>query len=130
MTAAEELALVRGEAGALEPPPGFEVDRQTYQGGPGALARARQVMTSVLTEADLPLWFVELCVDDTHVQTCNLNRWSVRAWRFWLQPDNRRWWWWEAAAAGDEVQIAVLVRARPYLKGSLDWLFKAAALPA
>lgn len=129
MTSAEELARLAALPGDESPPPGFEIDRLTYPGGEDVLARAREVMAAALSGAELPTWFTELCVDDSRVQSCTLDRWSLRAWRFWLQPENRRWWWWGAAAVDDEVRLAVLVRGRPYLRGSLDWLLKASRLP-
>ena len=51
-------------------------------------------------------------------------RWSLRAWKFWLAPENRRWWWWDAQPADGEVRFKALVRSKPYLRGSLDWLWK------
>lgn len=110
-------------------PAGLETDTLTFSGGEAALDRAREVMTAVLTATDLPGWFVNSCVDDTVVQTCTLDRWSLRAWRFWLAPDNRRWWWWSAHVAGDSIAVTVLVRSKPYLRGSLEWLFKASGAP-
>jgi hypothetical protein len=44
-----------------------------------------------------------------------------------LQPENRRWWWWSAGVSTDGIEHRALVRSTPYLRGSLDWLFKAAA---
>jgi hypothetical protein len=128
---ADELRHLSSGAGG-EAPPGFELDRLTLPGGEEVLGRAREVMVAVLTEQPLPAWFVEQCVDDAAIQTCTLDRWSLRAWKFWLAPENRRWWWWSAALAGDgrggeEVRFDALVRSRPYLRGSLEWLFKAAA---
>lgn len=130
MTSAEELARLTAPPRDEAPPLGFEIDQLTYPGGEAVLARAREVMAAVLRGAELPAWFIDLCVDDTRVQSCTLDRWSLRAWRFWLQPENRRWWWWAAECVGEEVRLAVLVRGRPYLRGSLDWLFKASRLPA
>lgn len=127
MTSAEELRHLAGQ-GAEEPvPAGFEIDRSSYPGGEPVLERARQVMRAVLEGEALPGWFVEQCVDDSAIQTCTLDRWSLRAWKFWLDPQNRRWWWWSAAVVGGEVRFEALVRSRPYLRGSLDWLFKASA---
>lgn len=110
-------------------PAGLETDTLTFPGSEEALARAREVMTAVLSATDLPGWFVNSCIDDTAVQTCTLDRWSLRAWRFWLAPDNRRWWWWSARVAGDSIEVTVLVRSKPYLRGSLEWLFKASGTP-
>jgi hypothetical protein len=132
VTPAAEIRHLRGDAGGEDPPPDHELDELRFPGGKEVLGRAREVMEAVLAEGPLPAWFVEQCVDDAAIQTCTLDRWSLRAWKFWLAPENRRWWWWSAALAddgrgGEEVCFAALVRSRPYLKGSLEWLFKAAA---
>lgn len=126
MNAEDELRHVQGAAAADPLPAGFALDERTYPGGGADLGRAREVMTSVLTGEPLPAWFTAQCVDDSAVQTCTLDRWSLRAWLFWLTAENRRWWWWSAEPAGGEIRFAALVRARPYLRGSLDWLFTAA----
>ena len=125
MTPADELRHLRGEAADEPVPDGFALDELTFPGGEPVLERAREVMRAVLGGAPLPGWFVEQCVDDSAIQTCTLDRWSLRAWKFWLEPENRRWWWWSAEPAGDEVRLRALVRSKPYLRGSLDWLFKA-----
>ena len=127
-SAAELTRVLSGRP--IDPfPQGFEVDVLTFPGGAAELGRAREVMTAVLTGEGLPPWFVGRCVDDGVVQTCNLDRWSLRAWVFWLQPDNRRWWWWAAETGPDAIGVTVLVRSKPYLRGSLEWLFKASAAP-
>ena len=108
-------------------PAGYESDSLAFPGGDEALRRAREVMAAALTGAELPPWFKDFCIDDASIQTCEVKSWSLRAWRYWLQPENRRWWWWSAAVSGDEVRLGILVRSKPYLKGSLEWLFKAAA---
>jgi hypothetical protein len=126
VTPAEELRHLAGQ-GADDPvPEGFELDTQTYPGGEPVLERAGEVMRAVLGGETLPAWFVDQCVDDSTVQTCTLDRWSLRAWRFWLAPENRRWWWWSAEPGAEGIRLRALVRTRPYLRGSLDWLFKAA----
>jgi hypothetical protein len=125
--AAEELRHVRGEEAGDAPPPDHQLDEVVVRGGENALARAREVMSAVLNGDPLPAWFTEQCTDDTAVQTCTLDRWSLRAWRFWLEPDNRRWWWWSAEVDSGEIRFRALVRSKPYLRGSLDWLLKAAA---
>ena len=126
MVAAEELKRVHGQAPDAAPPVGYEVDDLIFPGEPEQLERAREVMTAVLGDQPLPAWFAAQCVDDSAVQTCTLDRWSLRAWKFWLQPENRRWWWWSAEAADGSIRLKVLVRVKPYLKGSLEWVFKAA----
>ncbi len=83
-------------------------------------------MAALLEGRELPDWFTERCLDDAEIKTCEVKRWSLRAWRFWLAPDNRRWWWWAARAGGGRIEVTVLVHAKPYLRGSLDWLFTVA----
>jgi hypothetical protein len=121
-----ELRRLAGEAGG-EPPAGYLVDELTFPGGEAVLTRALEVMTAVVGGAELPDWFKAQCIDDRAIQTCELKKWSLRAWKYWFQPENRRWWWWSAAVAGGELRLTILVRARPYLRGSLDWLFTASA---
>jgi hypothetical protein len=121
----DELRHLRGEGADDAVPPGFELDELTFPGGPEAAARAGEVMTALLTGRPLPGWFVEQCVDDSASQTCNVDRWSLRAWKFWLAPENRRWWWWAAEPADGQTRFSALVRAKPYLRGSLDWLWRA-----
>jgi hypothetical protein len=126
VTVDEEIRHLRGEA-AGDAPSGFELDELSFPGDTRVLERAREVMTAVLIDQPLPAWFTEQCVDDSAVQTCTLDRWSLRAWKFWLLPENRRWWWWSAEPVDSSIRFRALVRAQPYLRGSLEWLFKAAA---
>jgi hypothetical protein len=123
----EELRHLRGEGRGDAVPPGFDLDELTFPGGPDTAHRAREVMTALLSGQPLPGWFVEQCVDDSASPTCNVDRWSLRAWKFWLAPENRRWWWWAAEPADGRIRFSALVRAKPYLRGSLDWLWKASA---
>ena len=122
-----ELIHVRKGAAGDPIPPGFELDSLTYPGGEAVLERARQVFTAVLRGETLPEWFTAQCVDDAAIRDCEIERWSLRAWRYWLEQENRRWWWWEASTDGDLIAFTALVRSRPYLRGSIDWLFKASA---
>lgn len=133
MDVAQELTRVRaGEPGS---PPG-EFDRVA---APGAdLDRAREVMVLVLEHSTgewpslerwmevLPAWFVDACLDDALVQSCILDRWSLRGWLHWLRPENRKWYWWGARVEGEQAVVTVLVPERPYLRGALDWLLKTA----
>lgn len=133
MDAAEELTRVReGEPGSA---PG---DHDALL-APGAdLGRARQVMVAVLEHSGgewpslerwkqiLPAWFVEACLDDALVQSCSLDRWSLRGWLHWFRPENRGWYWWGASTEGRGLLVTVLVPLRPYRRGALDWLLKTA----
>ena len=109
------------------PPDGAELDKLSYPGGEKALARARQVLSAVLRSQPLPDWFTAQCVDDAAIRDCEIERWSLRAWKYWLEPENRRWWWWNATTDGDRIELTAVIRSRPYLRGSIDWLFKASA---
>jgi hypothetical protein len=134
-----ELAHLRAGAGA-EVPPG-EVDELVVSCPVGAqqvLAGVREVLEVVLAHqarlwpsvADwkqlLPEWFVSSCVDDSQVRDCVLDKWSLRAWTYWFQADQRRWRWWNARADGDRLHVWLLVEERPYLRGALEWLLETA----
>lgn len=125
MDAAAELERVRGGVVAGDPPSGFELARVEYPGDAAVADRAREVMVAVLEGRSPPDWFVERCIDDAEVKTCEVRRWSLRAWRYWLEAENRRWWWWSARPLPDgRVEVEVLVRSKPWLRGALDWLFQ------
>lgn len=132
----ERRRLGEGAAG-LEPP--GELDSLDVRAADPAatLERVREVLDVVVAHGEggwpevdewkrlLPAWFVAACVDDREVQECVLDRWSLRAWLHWLQPDQRHWRWWDAEPAGDgTLRVRLLVLSRPYLRGSLDWLLK------
>lgn len=57
--------------------------------------------------------------------------WTLSAWLYWLEPENREWFWWKAYEFDDEeiknthFLIEVTVYNQPFLWGSLKWLFKA-----
>ncbi|MGH7919365.1 MAG: hypothetical protein ACREQM_05390 [Candidatus Dormibacteraceae bacterium] len=144
MTLEEERRHLAEGAGDEIPPPALDARTVECPGGAvRALGRVRDVLGLVLThqqgawpgvdewKARLPTWFVEACVDDREVQVCVLDRWSLRAWLHWMQPDQRQWRWWDASAAdGTHLRVRVLPLAEPYLRGSLDWLLTVAGLPA
>jgi hypothetical protein len=75
----------------------------------------------------LPSWFTAACVDDAQVRDCVLDKWSLRAWAYWFQPDLRQWRWWDARVVDERVQITLLVLRRPYRRAALDWLLEVAA---
>jgi hypothetical protein len=136
---APELERLRGVPPG-EPPPGAEVDVLVAQCGEAAelvLARVRELLVRVLDRPEpwpsipewkqiLPAWFVESCVDDSELRSCVVDRWSLRAWLHWFRPGHRAWEWWDAAADGNRLTIRLVVRRRPYLRGALDWLLRAA----
>lgn len=139
MTAGEELRHLRDGAGGAQPPE--ETDEVGAPGGARTLTRAREVLDAVLTRAReggdwpstaqwrrlLPAWFTAACVDDAEVRDCVLDKWSLRAWVYWFQPDLRQWRWWDARVEGDRVIILLLVLRRPYRRGALEWLLQVAA---
>jgi hypothetical protein len=106
----------------------------------GSLARVREVLTVVLRRASaaaqwpsveewkrtLPAWFVATCVDDVELRDCVIDKWSLRAWTYWFQPELRKWRWWDAAVEEGRLRVRVQVLERPYLRGALEWLLEAA----
>jgi hypothetical protein len=138
VTSAEELQHIRaGADGAI--PPG-DTDVLQAPGGEATLARAREVLDVVVGRAAaggdwpgtsewrtlLPDWFTAACVDDAEVKDCVLDKWSLRAWTYWFQPDLRKWRWWDARAEDGGLAVTLLVLQRPYLRGALEWLLKVA----
>jgi hypothetical protein len=138
----ERRRLHEGAAG-LEPH--GELDELEMEAGDAGrrLERVREVLTVVLDHSEgawpgvdewkrlLPGWFVAACVDDRELRDCVLDRWSIRSWAYWLQPDQRRWRWWDACTSdGGRLRIQLLVLERPYLRGSLDWLLEVAGAGA
>jgi hypothetical protein len=138
VTPAEEIGHVREGAGAAAPP--GKTDVVEAPGGEVTLDRTREVLLVVLERAAaggewpgvtewgrlLPAWFTAACVDDAEVRDCVLDRWSLRAWTYWFQPELRRWRWWDARVEADRVLVTLLVLQRPYLRGALEWLLKVA----
>jgi len=102
------------------------------------LARVREVLRPVVAAPSpwpspdgwrelLPRWFTDACSDDERVTTCVLDRWSLRAWIWWFQPDQRRWLWWDAEADARELRIRISPTGTgSLLLGSLEWLLKVA----
>ena len=138
---AQELRHIRDGAGDQAPP--GELDVVEAAGGAPALARVREVLEAVVGRAVtggdwpaaaewrtlLPGWFTAACVDDAEVRDCVLDRWSLRAWTYWFQPDLRQWRWWDARVDGDRLAVSLLVLQRPYLRGALEWLLEVAGDP-
>lgn len=138
VTPGEELRHIRHGAGGAAPP--GELDAMEAAGGAHALARTREVLAVVVERAAaggewpgasewrtlLPEWFTAACVDDAEVRDCVLDKWSLRAWTYWFQPDLRKWRWWDARVDGDRLVVSLLVLQRPYLRGALEWLLKVA----
>jgi hypothetical protein len=138
VTATQELRRLREGADGT---PSGDTDVVEAAGGSRALERVREVLEAVLSRAAaggewpdvdewrrlLPAWFVEACVDDAEVRDCVVDKWSLRAWVYWFQPQQRRWRWWDARVDGDRIAVTLLVEQRPYLRGALEWLLKVAA---
>ena len=137
MTPAEELRHIREGAGREAPPGELEVLEAPGDGA--ALARAREVLEAVVGREPggewpsagewrtlLPEWFVAACVDDAAVRDCVLDKWSLRAWTYWFQPDHRQWRWWDARVTDGRIVVELLVLQRPYLRGALEWLLQVA----
>jgi hypothetical protein len=139
VTTQEELARLHGGDAPGPAPDDLDALEVETADAATALGRVREVLDVVLRHQDgewpsidewkrlLPRWFVNVCVDDREVKDCILDRWSLRAWTHWLQPDQRRWRWWDATPTPRSLQIRVVPLQRPYLRGSLEWVLRMAA---
>ncbi len=144
MTPADERRHLAEGAGAEVPPGALDVIEVEAEGGAGrALGRVREALAPVLDHQEgawpsldewktlLPAWFVAACVDDRQVRDCVLDRWSLRAWLHWLQPDQRQWRWWGAEVVDEtHLRVRLLPLSDPYLKGSVNWLLAVAGASA
>ena len=134
----EAERIARGPAHG-ERPPGDAVT-VTYAcpgGAEGVLGRVREVLAAVVPAPTpwpsldewrerLPAWFVEACSDDVQISTCVVDKWSLRAWVWWFQPEQRRWTWWDGRAEGDRlVLVLVPTGVGSLLLGALEWLLEA-----
>lgn len=73
----------------------------------------------------LPRWFVDSCSDDVRVVNCVIDRWSLRAWIYWFQPDQRRWLPRGLRADGQRLEIDLEPTGQgSLLLGALEWLLK------
>lgn len=114
------------------------IEADCPEGTGDVLAKVRQVLARVIDAPKpwpstdgwreiLPAWFVEACSDDERVTTCVLDKWSLRAWVWWFQPEQRRWLWWDATEDGTALTIRVIPTGQgSLLLGTLEWLLKAA----
>ena len=140
-TELERLAAGGPQAGE-EPPATPSVVAATFEGGAASVdaawVRVREVL-EIMAEprrpwpatgewkALLPAWFVDSCSDDVTIVNCVLDKWSIRAWVYWFQPDQRRWLFWSRAAGDSELAVTVIPTGQgSLLLGSLEWLMKCA----
>lgn len=138
--ATPELERLRRGAGEAPAPPDLVSVTATCPSGSAGdvLQRVRAVLEPIAEAPKpwpspdewrqrLPQWFVEATSDDERVTTCVVDKWSLRAWIWWFQPDQRRWLWWDAAVDGDRLRIRLAPTGTgSLLLGALDFLLKAA----
>lgn len=75
----------------------------------------------------LPAWFVDVCSDDVVVRNCVVDRWSLRAWIYWFQPEQRRWTLRSLTGDGDRLTFELEPTGQgSLLLGALEWLVKVA----
>jgi len=73
----------------------------------------------------LPEWFVSQCSNDVRVQSCVIDKWSLRAWVWWFQPEQRRWTLVDARAEGERLELDLEPTGQgSLLLGALEWLVK------
>lgn len=115
------------------------------------LSRAKEVLEIVLAQETtdwpsvdewrsiLPAWFVQQSAAEISQEEAERRiqlpmeerlllsrRWSVSAFVFWFQPDERHWFWWTAALIdAHTLHITVLAQEFIFPWGSLDWLLRA-----
>lgn len=144
MTAELERLAGGGPDGAQEVAANGLVEVAAEFEGPGGAAlaweRVRPVLETVAAprrpwpatdewRALLPRWFVDECSDDVTIVNCVLDKWSLRAWVYWFQPDQRRWTFWSRAVTDEGRVLRVAVEPTgqgSVLLGSLEWLLKSA----
>ena len=75
----------------------------------------------------LPVWFVSQCADDVQVQNCVIDKWSLRAWVWWFQPEQRRWKLAAVRVDGERLELTLEPTGQgSLLLGALEWLVKCA----
>lgn len=135
----ERERLERGpDPGESMPPETSTVIYRCPQGAEVTVERAREVLKGVIPaprpwpsleewRERLPAWFVDACSDDVVISTCVVDKWSLRAWVWWFQPEQRRWTWWDGRAEGDQIVMQLAsTGVGSLLLGALDWLMEAA----
>lgn len=107
-------------------------------GAADVLQRVRDVLTRVVPAPSpwpslaewrerLPAWFVDACSDDVKISTCVVDKWSLRAWVWWFQPEQRRWTWWDGGADDGRLTLRLVPTGNgSLLLGALEWLLEAA----
>lgn len=94
----------------------------------------------------LPNWFVSRCAQemtDEEINSCDkqlrkksraeqirIERkkdWSLSAWLYWFEPDNREWYWWGSEVKdANTLEIKVITLGWPFPWEALRWLLRAA----
>jgi len=117
---------------------GITLAADCNRGAEEALERVREVLDLVLAPRPawpsteewariLPAWFVTQCTDDVQVQNCVIDKWSLRAWVWWFQPDQRRFRVVDAPATGERLELVLEPTGQgSLLTGALEWLVKCA----
>ena len=96
-------------------------------------------------ETTLPNWFVSTCAPEVsnaeserwlswwrslpseqQAQAVSEKQWTLRAWVYWFQRDQRNWFWWDARIENDScLQIFLQVDDWPCAMGAFEWLMRA-----
>ena len=134
----ERERLDRGpDPGESPPEDAVEVIYPCPGGAEAVLSRTREVLVGLIPtprpwpsldewRQRLPSWFVDACSDDVAISTCVVDKWSLRAWVWWFQPEQRRWTWWDARAVDNRLSITLVpTGAGSLLLGALEWMLEA-----
>jgi hypothetical protein len=138
MTPDEELVRL-GHVGAADELPGSTGLLRYVVEAPdpaGVIARVTEVLRVVLERSGqtwpsldewrrvLPGWFVAGFAPERSGQ--EQDGWTLEAWLYWLEPEQRSWFWWGAEHRADRVEVLVDVDSWPYPDGALRRLLHVA----
>ena len=136
-TEAERIASAPGP-GEAPPADAVTLTYECPEDPAAVLGRVREVLAAVIPaprpwpsldewRERLPRWFVDACSDDIKISTCVVDKWSLRAWVWWFQPEQRRWTWWDGRVEDGRLAIEVVPTGNgSLLLGSLEWVLEAA----
>ena len=139
---------------SMKPAPGMRVRLVARCPGNAAdvLRKCKEVLVLVLQQdvnnwpsidewrSLLPSWFVRQSEEEVSSEKAEQRlrlsleerielskKWSVSAFVYWFQPNDRYWFWWDATAeTASSVSVTVMVEDLPFPWGALEWLLRTA----
>jgi len=114
------------------------------------LTKCKEVLLQVLNHTEdpwptveewrtiLPQWFVKKCAREIsqeeaekrillkmkeRIRITKEEGWTLSAWIYWFEPDERAWWWWDAIIQDEHSLIVTLeTESWPFPWEALEWL--------